>query len=145
MCIFNADGSFDPREIKKLYKKLNNNDFVFASRYKDAKSGSDDDSLLTFIGNKIFTLICNIFLQIKISDVLYTFFVADTEKIKKMNLKSKDFTICIEIPLVVQRKKFIYSDVSSYERKRLKGFKKVNEFKDGFLILIYIMKSILKI
>lgn len=145
LCIFNADGSFDPREIKKLYKKLNNNDFVFASRYKDAKSGSDDDSLLTFIGNKIFTLICNIFLQIKISDVLYTFFVADTEKIKKMNLKSKDFTICIEIPLVVQRKKFIYSDVSSYERKRLKGFKKVNEFKDGFLILIYIMKSILKI
>ena len=76
---------------------------------------------------------------------MYTFFVADTEKIKKMNLKSKGFTICIEIPLVVQRKKFIYSDVSSYERKRLKGFKKVNEFKDGFLILIYIMKSILKI
>ena len=42
--IFNADGSFNPLEIKDLLNKLTqeNNDIVFASRYeKDNNSGSD--------------------------------------------------------------------------------------------------------
>ena len=49
--IFNADGSFNPLEIDKMYKSLDANklDFIFASRY-DANSGSDDDTLLTLIG-----------------------------------------------------------------------------------------------
>ena len=36
--------------------KLNNSDFVFASRY-EKHSGSEDDTYLTWIGNKIFTLL----------------------------------------------------------------------------------------
>ena len=36
------------------------------------------------------------------------------------------------------------SDISCYERKRYAGKKKVNEFRDGFYILFYIIKSIFK-
>jgi len=32
-------------------------------------------------------------------------------------------------------------DTPSYERKRIAGQKKVNEFKDGFKILTYLVKS----
>ena len=56
-CIFNADGSFIPEELKGMNKLLDNNiaDFVFGSRYmKDASS--DDDTLITYVGNKIFSL-----------------------------------------------------------------------------------------
>ena len=61
LCIFNADGSFDPRDLNKMLFTLvsNNSNFVFASRYKGLNSGSKDDTFLTFIGNKIFTFICN--------------------------------------------------------------------------------------
>jgi len=144
LCVFNADGSFNPKEIISLYKEIKKNDFVFASRYKNKTSGSDDDSFLTFFGNKLFTFICKNFLGIKISDILYTFFISKTEKINKLNLQSTDFRICIEIPFKVNKKKFNYSDISSYERKRLYGFKKVNEFKDGLLIFIYILGCLIK-
>ena len=38
-------------------------------------------------------------------------------------------------------KKYTYCQIPSRERKRLHGFKKVNELKDGFLILIEVIKS----
>ena len=55
-CIFNADGSFDPVELKDMLNKINelNSDFIFGSRYQK-NSGSDDDTIVTFIGNFIFT------------------------------------------------------------------------------------------
>jgi hypothetical protein len=42
----------------------------------------------------------------------------------------------------VKLKKFNYTEVAIKERKRYKGKKKVNELKDGFLILTEIIKFI---
>jgi glycosyltransferase involved in cell wall biosynthesis len=141
VCIFNADGSFNPAELTKMFElmKSSKSDFIFASRYKK-NGGSDDDSLLTFIGNKIFSLICKVFLSIKLTDVLYTFVLSKTNSIKQLNLKQNDFKLCIELPYKATINKFIISSISSYERKRFMGKKKVNEFRDGFKILTYIIK-----
>ena len=75
-CIFNADGSFDPKELKQMYDKIieKNYDFLFASRYED-KSGSEDDTFLTWLGNKIFTLLGKIIFSLNITDILYTFVI----------------------------------------------------------------------
>ena len=56
-----------------------------------------------------------------------------------------DFSLCVEIPVKAERMKFLYKDLPSHERKRIAGFKKVNEFRDGFKILIYMMKLFFKI
>ena len=145
LCIFNADGSFDPKYLKHmLYTCENNFDFVFASRYL-SKGGSDDDTIVTKLGNFIFTKIGNIFFSIKISDILYTFLLGKTESFKKLNLKSKDFSLCVEMPIKAQRLGMNFTDIASYERKRIAGVKKVSEFKDGFKILIYMVKSFFKI
>lgn len=42
-----------------------------------------------------------------------------------------------------QKKNFSYTEVPSFERIRLGGNKKVNEFKDGFLILFAMLKFFL--
>jgi glycosyltransferase involved in cell wall biosynthesis len=141
VCIFNADGSFNPAELTKMFElmKSSESDFIFASRYKK-NGGSDDDSLLTFIGNKIFSLICRVFLSINLTDVLYTFVLSKTNSIKQLNLKQNDFKLCIELPYKASINKFLISSMSSYERKRFMGKKKVNEFRDGFKILTYIIK-----
>jgi len=61
LCIFNADGSFDPKYLKQMLDICENKlDFVFASRYLIG-GGSDDDTFLTKLGNYIFTKIGNIF------------------------------------------------------------------------------------
>ena len=73
LCIFNADGSFDPKYLNRMLELCKNDlDFVFASRYLD-EGGSDDDTLLTKVGNFIFSTIGNIFFSLKLSDILYTF------------------------------------------------------------------------
>ena len=140
LCIFNADGSFDPKYLKNMFKELLNNcDFVFSSRYQKG-GGSDDDTFLTLVGNKIFTFICNLFFRLNISDVLFTYVMGKTSAFKSLDLKRKDFRFCIELPVLVKFNKYKFISRSSYERSRLSGKKKVNELKDGFLILLCILK-----
>jgi len=144
--IFNADGSFDPKEIKKILNKTisENFDMVFASRYHDKKSGSEDDTVITYLGNKIFTLIGKIFFFLPISDILYTFVLCHTKKTKKLKLKSFDFRFCVELPIKAIKKGYKIISISSYERSRIAGVKKVNAIKDGFLILIAMIKLFFK-
>jgi glycosyltransferase involved in cell wall biosynthesis len=146
LCIFNADGSFDPRDLNKMLFTLvsNNSNFVFASRYKGLNSGSKDDTFLTFIGNKIFTFICNFLFSLNLSDVLFTYVIGETTFFKKLKLKSSNFSICVEIPIKIKMLHYKMLSIPSLERKRLLGEKKVREFKDGFTILIYIIKLFFK-
>jgi glycosyltransferase involved in cell wall biosynthesis len=138
-CIFNADGSFKPSELEGMLNLTNKFDFVFGSRYlKDAKS--DDDTIITSIGNYIFSKIGKIFFNVKLSDILYTFVLCDTKKTRKLNLLSEDFGFCVELPIKIERKKFTYTDIASHERKRISGKKNVNEFIDGFKILARMIK-----
>ena len=143
-CIFNADGSFKSSEIRKMINTLlqKNSDFVFGTRYeKNCKS--DDDTFITKIGNYFFTKIGNIFYNVKITDILYTFVLGRTKKIKKLNLKQSDFSFCVELPLKAVKFGMKLSTNQSHERKRIAGQKKVNAFKDGYTILKYMIKFFL--
>jgi glycosyltransferase involved in cell wall biosynthesis len=144
-CIFNADGSFDPSEIDKMFKSMQakNLDFIFASRY-EANSGSEDDTFLTLIGNYIFTYIGKIFFKLNISDILYTFLIGRTNKEKKLNLSQKDFSFCVELPIKAKKNEMKLGCINAFERKRIAGKKKVNPFKDGFLILHHMIKLFFK-
>ena len=144
-CIFNADGSFDPKYLKEMLDVCEENkDFVFASRYKKG-GGSDDDTFLTKIGNLIFTFLGKIFFSTKISDILYTYLLGKTSSFKKLNLKCNDFCLCVEMPIKAVKNNMNIIDIASYERKRIAGIKKVNEFRDGFKILSYMVKFFLNI
>ena len=140
-CIFNADGSFNPKELNEMYSHVNSGqvDFVFASRYMRYAS-SEDDTFITFIGNKIFSLIGKIFFSLNISDILYTFVLGHTAKAKALNLKEKSFSFCVELPIKANKLGNTMLSTPSNERSRLAGKKKVNAFKDGFLILVNMIK-----
>tara|TARA_B100000780_G_scaffold175187_1_gene122664 strand:+ start:1518 stop:2192 length:675 start_codon:yes stop_codon:yes gene_type:complete len=144
-CIFNADGSFDPSELANmmLLIKESNSDFIFASRYQD-NSGSKDDTIITLIGNTIFTLLGKIFFRLPITDILYTYVLGHTKKAKELELSIKDFGFCVELPIKAKRMNMKLLSSSSYERKRIAGFKKVSAFKDGLLILIHMIKLFIK-
>ena len=139
-CIFNADGSFDPKYLNEMLKKNKDNyDFIFSTRYKKP-GGSDDDTLITYFGNYFFTLLCRILFRLNISDVLYTYVMGKTNAFKDLALSYNDFSLCVELPIKAKFKSFRVFDLPSYERPRISGKKKVNEIKDGFLILISILK-----
>jgi glycosyltransferase involved in cell wall biosynthesis len=135
-CIINADGSMNPNELTGMLSEINNNrnDIVFASRYMK-NAGSDDDDLITSVGNFIFTFLGKVFFNLKISDILYTYVIGKTKLVKQLNLVSSDFKFCIELPIKAQRKNYKCVSYPSYERNRIGGKKKVNPFLDGFRIL----------
>jgi len=140
-CIFNADGSFKPIYLSTMYNMLceNDVDFVFCSRY-EKNGGSDDDTFLTYTGNRIFTFLCKLLFKLRITDVLFTYVMGRSKKFKVLDLKSDDFTFCVEFPIKAKFNNFLLSSIPSYERSRIAGIKKVSEFKDGFLILISILR-----
>ena len=139
--IFNADYSFNPKDIIKMNNLSVTNEFIFGSRYTKQKKSEDDD-MITYIGNVIFTFLCKKILKIKLTDILYTFVLCDVEKFNKLKIKANDFRLCIELPIKIHNLGVSYCEIACIERKRYAGKKKVNVFKDGFLIFVEILKSI---
>lgn len=142
--IFNADGSFNPLELENMYKTIQKDEikFIFASRYETGCS-SDDDTFVTYFGNFLFTKLGRIFFGLKITDILYTFVMGSTESFKNLNIQNKDFTFCVELPIKANKQKILISTSKSNERARIGGKKKVNALKDGFLILISMLRLFL--
>lgn len=142
-CIFNADGSFNVNDLPSMIKLTKQNDFIYASRYMKG-AGSEDDTMITLIGNFVFSLMGRVLLNVKLTDILYTFVLCNTKKFNKLNIVSYDFRFCIELPYKVSQNKFTYTELKSKEFKRKFGEKNVNELVDGFLILIEVLRCFLK-
>ena len=138
-CIFNADGSFDHKDLFKMYELIKNNDFVFTSRYL-LNGSSDDDTLITFVGNKFFSKLGNILFNLEINDILYTYVMGKTDSFKNLKINLNDFRFCVELPIKMQISLMKYKCLPSYEKKRIAGKKKVNAIVDGYLILIEMLK-----
>jgi len=142
-CIINADGSMDPQYLPKMLNLCEDKDLVFCSRY-EKNAGSDDDTFVTLIGNKIFTFLGNFLYNLNISDILFTYILGKTNSFKDLNLSYLDFRLCVEIPIKAKKKSYEYLCLASHERSRIAGKKKVNALKDGFLILIGLISFLFK-
>ena len=144
-CIFNADGSFQPKELRTMMNKIKNEklDLIFGSRYEKG-AGSDDDTLITLVGNYFFSALGKILFKLNISDILYTYVIGDTVKVINLNLKEQNFNYCVELPIKANKNNLKISSISSYERPRIGGKKKVNAFRDGYSILICMLSLIIK-
>lgn len=144
-CIINADGSMDPKYLNQMLSSAEekNLDFVFCSRYQKG-GGSEDDDIITLIGNKIFSFMGNFLFSLNLSDILYTYILGKTESFISLDLNSHDFRYCIEMPVKAKLLKKNYEVIGSYERKRIGGTKKVNAFLDGSIILYQILYMFFK-
>ena len=129
----------DPKYLNKMLLECKDTNFVFNSRYLSPGGGRDDDTIVTLIGNKIFSFLGKLLFQLNISDILFTYILGETKSFKKLNLTYKDFRLCVEIPINIKKKKILYKSLPSYERSRIAGKKKVSAIKDGYLILVCMM------
>ena len=126
-----------------MHNNMSGQDFIFTTRY-EKPGGSEDDTLITLIGNKIFSTLGNILFSLKISDILYTYLMGRTNSFKELNILSDDFRFCVELPIKMQLSNMKYDCIPSYELKRIAGKKKVNAFRDGLLILSEMLRLFFK-
>lgn len=135
-----GDCSQEPKDIPKLLKKLEQGyDLVMASRYL-LDSGSEDDTLLHYIGNKFFTWLCNKIHQTTFSDSLYFFIAIRREVFDSIQLFSSGCEYCLELPIKAHKAGFKIAQIPSFERKRAGGRAKIRAFSAGSRILRRLLK-----
>ena len=85
-CIFNADGSFDPKYLRELKNRvLSGQDLSFVHVMR--KKEEEDDTVITYIGNKFFTGFCNLLFKLNLTDVLFTYVMGSTKAFKNLEMK----------------------------------------------------------
>lgn len=138
--VLNADGSQEVKDVKKLLDKIDEGyDLVMASRYLPG-GGSEDDTFLHYIGNKMFTFLCNKLHKVGVSDILYFFLAIRKDVFKKIKPDCPHVGFCVELPIKTRKAGFRVGDVASFEKKRTAGKAKVNAIPAGFKILLSIFK-----
>lgn len=137
--LMDADGSHNPADIPKLLKCIDEGaDAAFGSRYMPG-SGSDDDTIIRYIGNKLFTFLLNKVQGVELTDGLFLYVAAKREVFEAIEMKSANFEYCVEFPIKVHKAGFRIAQVPCFEPKRLAGRSKVNAFYHGLRILWVIL------
>ena len=129
-----GDGSYNPKALHEMKRLIKDLDAVFCSRYKDGAK-SPDDTFIRALGNKFFTGLVRFRFGCNITDSLFFYPMFKKDILNFIELKSNDFTLCLELPVKVHQKELRYTEILSEERERYAGKTKVNALIDGLRIL----------
>lgn len=141
LILMDGDGSPNPQHIPLLLEKIKAGyDLAWASRYLPS-AGSEDDTLIRHIGNKLFTFLVQKIYKMPITDILYMFTAVKREVFEALELNISDFGYCVELPIKAHKAGFKFAEVPSLERKRFSGKSRVNASWDGLKILTTILKG----
>lgn len=137
--MFDSDGSHNPRDIGRFLDALEQGaGMVVGSR---VLGGSDDHNVIRLFGNAVFTLIFSGLFGTTIMDVLngYKAFVRDVATGAKH--RAKGFDCEIEIAARAIRKGYPLVEIATHENKRAGGKMKSRAFRDGFAILLAVLRE----
>lgn len=134
-----ADLEYDPHDYKKLLRALEEDgmDVVYGSRF----SGNYEDMTnLHYFGNKLLTLITNIFFGVMLTDMETCYKLLPGDFARSVNIKSKRFNFEPEITAKILKRKLKIVEVPiSYKGRSHSEGKKIT-WRDGISAVLTLIR-----
>ena len=145
--IQDADLEYDPFDYDKLLLPFfeADADVVYGSRFLGGGKYTRIHFFWHYLANKILTFICNLFVNLNLTDMETGYKVFKSSAIKSISLVEKSFSFEPEVTIKLAKKKFKFYEVPiTYNGRSYEEGKKIG-LKDAFIalktIIVYSFKS----
>lgn len=139
---FSPDGNAPPEYIPQLIKKMTegNYDIVQISRF--GKNGrSEDDTVVTAFGNRMFTFLVNSFFGGKLTDALFGFKIIKKKVFQEINLDGEFLTLEQQMSIKSMKLNLKIAEIDGTEPKRLGDEAKMKPLTTGKQLSTQIIKE----
>lgn len=139
---FSPDGNALPEDIPKLIKKMNDGDYDIVQISRFGKNGkSEDDTLITAFGNRMFTFIANCFFGGKLTDTLFGFKIIKKKIFEEIKLDGEFLTLEQQMSIKSMKKKLKITEIDGVEPKRIGGEAKMRPLTTGSQLSLQLIKE----
>ena len=142
-----ADLEYDPFDYDKLLLPFfeTNADVVYGSRFLGGGKFVRIHFFWHYLANKILTFICNLFINLNLTDMETGYKVFKTSALKSIKLEEKTFSFEPEVTIKLSKKNYKFFEVPiTYNGRSYEEGKKIG-LKDAFIalktIILYSLKN----